>query len=143
MTPNGASHLAAADAKVATDMAREPSRDAARNFFNHVVMPIKMQDHFRVNNKPASASSENKIHNQSAMEKLLKNYVDTPSKAIDPHRRLQLPAGCTQTDSGVACGIVTDTYFAFFFNCPAAPTAATDCADCEVFSLLTIQPPMT
>jgi hypothetical protein len=131
--------LGAPPAAEVTNMAHDPSRDAARSFFNHVVMPIKMKNHFRMNDKPASGSSKTKIHDEGAMEKLLKNYVDvdTPSDAIDPHRRLQLPEGCTVADDGsTVCGIVTDTYFVVFFNCPAVPTAATDCANCDIISLV-------
>jgi hypothetical protein len=119
-------------------MAHDPSRDAARDFFNRVVMPIKMKNHFRMNEKPASGSSNTKIHDEGAMEKLLKNYVDvdTPSDAIDPHRRLQLQCSVADNGSTVCVLVVTDEYFFFFYDCPAVPTAATDCASCEVVSLV-------
>ena len=45
--------------------------------------------------------------------------------------------GCITTASGaIACGIVTDTYLAAFFDCPATLSGPEDCQSCDVVSLV-------
>jgi hypothetical protein len=49
-----------------------------------------------------------------------------------------LPDPCVELDEGVgvACGIITDTYFVVFVDCPTTLYGWADCQLCEVFSLV-------
>jgi hypothetical protein len=60
--------------------------------------------------------------------------VSAPSS---PSGGLTLPDECVESDDGsVACGIITDTYFVIFFDCPTTLDGPTDCQQCEVISLV-------